>query len=251
VYRVILQNAFSELENLLSKDAECLVQRVLGILWTKRSASFESIIAQLASEGSNNTLHYDLTWVPWSVVLAGSDLLWEHRRREGAVQGDGEAGDEDQRDGGDEPKTGIYSHSKHQVITQSTLHHIHTVSSHAYYWYWYMVPQTTHITVLDADLLSSPVYTIQPVVKHCQIGCTTRFDNRLNEQLFVQHGCQTRLTTGLTTGWMFVYTIQPAVNPVVQLVWQPVVSCKRGFRIHWALTTFVRFSRESVAWSHR
>jgi len=30
----------------------------------------------------------------------------------------------------------------------------------------------------------------------------------LNEQLFVQHGCQTRLTTG----WMFVYTIQPVVK---------------------------------------
>jgi len=34
-----------------------------------------------------------------------------------------------------------------------------------------------------------------------QTGCTTRFDNRLNEQwLFVQHGCQTGLTTDLTTG---------------------------------------------------
>jgi len=31
VYRVILQNTFSELENLLSKDAERLVERVLGI----------------------------------------------------------------------------------------------------------------------------------------------------------------------------------------------------------------------------
>jgi len=31
VYRVILQNTFSVLENLLSKDAERLVQRVLGI----------------------------------------------------------------------------------------------------------------------------------------------------------------------------------------------------------------------------
>jgi len=51
--------------------------------------------------------------------------------------------------------------------------------------------------------------------------------------------------TGLTTGWMFVYTIQPVVQPVVkpdnrlsnrfynrfvQPVWQQVVSCKRGFR---------------------
>ena len=52
----------------------------------------------------------------------------------------------------------------------------------------------------------------------CHTGCTTRFDNRLNEQwLFVQHGCQ----TGFTTGCMFVYTIQPVVQPL----WQPVVSC--------------------------
>jgi len=86
----------------------------------------------------------------------------------------------------------------------------------------------------------SPVYTIQPVVKPttgltngcivytagCQTSCTTRFDNRLNEQwLFVQHGCQTSCQTRLTTGWMFVYTIQP----VVQVVVQTVVLCKRGF----------------------
>jgi len=82
----------------------------------------------------------------------------------------------------------------------------------------------------------SPVYTIQPVVKPvwqlvvsciqtfnrlsnggcqtrlttglttgcivytagCQTGCTTWFDNRLNEQLFVQHGCQTGCQTDLT-----------------------------------------------------
>jgi len=37
----------------------------------------------------------------------------------------------------------------------------------------------------------------------------------------------------LTTGWMFVYTIQPVVKPVVQLVpvLQPVVSCERGIRL--------------------
>ena len=55
-------------------------------------------------------------------------------------------------------------------------------------------------------------------VAGCQTGCTTRFDNRLNEQwLFVQHG----------TGWMLVYTIQQVVKPVVQ----PVVSCKRGISL--------------------
>ena len=58
----------------------------------------------------------------------------------------------------------------------------------------------------------------------CITGCTTQFDNRLNKQwLFIQSG----LTTGLTTGWMFVYTIQP----VFKLVVQPVVSCKRGIRM--------------------
>ena len=54
--------------------------------------------------------------------------------------------------------------------------------------------------------------------------------------------------TGLTTGWMFVYTIQPVVKPVSQpcwtnscsftrlsnrveqLVWQQVALCKRGLR---------------------
>ena len=35
----------------------------------------------------------------------------------------------------------------------------------------------------------------------------------------------------LSTGWMFVYTIQPVVKPVWQPVWQQVVSCKRGFML--------------------
>jgi len=82
---------------------------------------------------------------------------------------------------------------------------------------------------------SSPVYTIQPVVKlvvkpvlqpvvsciqtfnrlsttvmttgcivytaGCQTGCTTLFDYRLNEQwLFVQHCCQTSCQTGCQSG---------------------------------------------------
>ena len=51
----------------------------------------------------------------------------------------------------------------------------------------------------------------------CQTGCTTRFDNRLNEQwLFVQHayqtGCQIRLTTALTTGCIMYTNIQPVYN---------------------------------------
>ena len=69
------------------------------------------------------------------------------------------------------------------------------------------------------------MYTnIQPVVgltngcivytAGCHTGCTTRFDNRLNEQwLFVQHGCetgcQTHLTTGLTAGCIVYTNIQP------------------------------------------
>jgi len=60
----------------------------------------------------------------------------------------------------------------------------------------------------------------------CQTSCTTRFDNQLNEQCcsfnaVVKPVWQPVLRAGLTTGWMFVYMIQPVVTPV----WQPVVSC--------------------------
>jgi len=61
----------------------------------------------------------------------------------------------------------------------------------------------------------------------CQNGCTTRFNNRLNEQwLFVQHGCQTGChtvcaigcTTGLTTGCIVQtgYKIQDVPVPLVE-----------------------------------
>ena len=60
------------------------------------------------------------------------------------------------------------------------------------------------------------------------IRLSNRFDNRLHRVYKHSTGCQTRLTTGLTTGWMFVYTIQPVVKLVVQPLRQPVVSCKRG-----------------------
>ena len=63
----------------------------------------------------------------------------------------------------------------------------------------------------------------------CQTGCTTRFDNRLNEEwLFVQHGCQTGCQTGLTTG----LTIRLDVCLVTRYSRLsnrfPAVSCKRG-----------------------
>jgi len=79
------------------------------------------------------------------------------------------------------------------------------------------------------------VYTIQPVycqtgcqtglttgcivyAAGCQTGCTTRFDNGVERTVAVR---STRLSNRwfdnrLTTGWMFVYTIQPVVSPVVQ-----------------------------------
>ena len=44
-----------------------------------------------------------------------------------------------------------------------------------------------------------------------------RFDNRQYRVNKHPTGCQ----TGLTTGWMFVYTIQPVVRSVWQPVWQP------------------------------
>jgi len=64
--------------------------------------------------------------------------------------------------------------------------------------------------------LSSPIYTIQPVLKSV-----------------VKPVWQ----TGWTTGCIVYTNIQPVVKPVVQPVhspvWQPVVSCKRGIRLLW------------------
>jgi len=54
----------------------------------------------------------------------------------------------------------------------------------------------------------------------CQSGCTTRFDNRLNEQwLFVQHGCQTALYNWFDnrverTVCSFNTVVKPVVKPV-------------------------------------
>jgi len=59
---------------------------------------------------------------------------------------------------------------------------------------------------------------------HDTTGCQAvvqPFDNRLYRV--------NKHQTGLTTGWMFVYTIQPVVKqvwqPIWQPVWQPIVSC--------------------------
>jgi len=102
----------------------------------------------------------------------------------------------------------------------------------------------------------------------CQSGCTTRFDNRLNEQLFVQHGCQTGWQTRLTTGCIVYTNIQPVVklvwqpvgclftrysrlsnvNLVVQPVWQPVVLCKRGLTITGLVSCDICLQALKVPW---
>jgi len=63
---------------------------------------------------------------------------------------------------------------------------------------------------------------VQVSVIHSATVCSTGLSIRFDNQLYTRYS---RLST-LTTGWMFVYTIQPVVNPV----WQQVVSCKRGLR---------------------
>ena len=99
--------------------------------------------------------------------------------------------------------------------------------------------QTTKAPLTRYNLLSNRLPNrfdnrLYRVYKHstgCQTRLTTdltnRSDNLLNEQCCSFNAVVKRVV-GLTTGWMFVYTIQPAVKPVVQPVWQPVVSCKRG-----------------------
>jgi len=65
-----------------------------------------------------------------------------------------------------------------------------------------------------------------------QISRISKYTVTHKNKLFfsvVKLGC----TTGLTSGWMFVYTMQPVVKAVVQ----PVVSCKRGFINNRSTTT--------------
>ena len=59
------------------------------------------------------------------------------------------------------------------------------------------------------------------------------YRNRLRFKCyFIRYGCHytlnTKHSTGCTSGWMFVYMMQPDAQPVVKPVEQPVVSCKRG-----------------------
>jgi len=114
-------------------------------------------------------------------------------------------------------------------------------------------------------------------VQHgCQTCCTTRFDNRIgncvertatatvvkpgcttvlttgciHDTAVCQTGCQTRLTTGLTTtlttGWMFVYTIQPVnkrlyrVNGVLQLWLQNRSVCSEMLSSKWHASMIIR-----------
>ena len=62
-------------------------------------------------------------------------------------------------------------------------------------------PFTLYNLLLDrlSKRFNNRLYRIYKHSTGCQTGCTTRFDNPLNEQwLFVQHGCQTGCQTGLT-----------------------------------------------------
>ena len=72
----------------------------------------------------------------------------------------------------------------------------------------------------------------------CQTGCQAGLiDNRVNVCIHDTTGCQ----TGLTTGCIVYTNIQPVVKPV----WQPVVSCKRGFKIAVCQLVFTRIQNES------
>jgi len=80
-----------------------------------------------------------------------------------------------------------------------------------------------------------------PLSYHHRFVCFRLRTYCLTETLFTRYnrlsnGLSNRLynwTAGctMTTGWIFVYTIQPLVQPLVKPVWQPVVSCKRRFNI--------------------
>jgi len=72
--------------------------------------------------------------------------------------------------------------------------------------------QNTRYNALNSEHSTGSVSRYTPFTRYNRVERTT---------VVRSTGCQTGFQTGLTTGWMFVYTIQP--------VWQQVVSCKRGF----------------------
>jgi len=85
--------------------------------------------------------------------------------------------------------------------------------------------QTVLYNHLTTVLNKQPLFVqqwlfVQPVVKP---GCTTGLTTGCIHHTAI---CQ----TGLTTGWMFVYTIQLVWQPV----WQQVVSCIWGFIDLWS-----------------
>jgi len=65
---------------------------------------------------------------------------------------------------------------------------------------------------------------------------STRLSNPFDNQLYRVYEHATGCQTGLTTGWMFVYTIQPVVKPVV--------SCKRGKKTQWQKPKCLRLAME-------
>jgi len=93
---------------------------------------------------------------------------------------------------------------------------------------WIRSVVRTYITWYSDSIFLRPVYTIQPVVKPVEQPAACEWSNvGLHESNCWIH------TTSWTTGWMFVYTIQPVVQLVVKPVWQrveqPVVSCIQTF----------------------
>ena len=88
----------------------------------------------------------------------------------------------------------------------------------------------------------------------CAADSTIFFELTLKPRLHDTTCCQTGCQTRLTTGWMFVYTIQPVVNPVVQPVWEPVVSCKRGLIIiitgifYWIVNYALQWAVVVICW---
>ena len=102
----------------------------------------------------------------------------------------------------------------------------------------------------------------------CQTGYTTRFDNRLNEQTVRS----TRLSNGLSNRVVQLVSnrvVQPVWQPAWQpvgclftrysrfAVWQPVVSCNRGFSLMywhfsiscWQLNGIYHFYYDGISFS--
>ena len=109
--------------------------------------------------------------------------------------------------------------------------------------FWVLKPHLHDTTGCRTD---NRLYRVNKHPTGCQTGLYNRFDNRLYTRY---SRLSNRLSNGFDDRLNVCIHDTPVVKPVWQLVWQQVVSCKRGFSIWSASVLCVRCRRATDAYT--